>query len=252
VLGAAIVLWASAGVSHAVLITGSAGGRSASADFTVSGSNLIVTLTNTSTADGLVPTDGLTGVFFDLQGSPTLSVTGGSALLGPLSTVINPPSPGPATDPAPVGSVGSEWAFKGGLSVGTRGAYGISSSGLGIFGPGDRFITTSGSLSGPDDPDGIQYAITTAGDDPTTDNGGYDVPLIKNSVVFTLTGFTGSLSVSNVLFQYGTGLTEPTIPGTPTPAVPEPATISMILSALLPLGVVGLRRLRRRTGPASA
>lgn len=34
--------------------------------------------------------------------------------------------------------------------------------------------------------------------------------------------------------------------------VPEPATISMILSVLAPLGVVGLRRLRRRTGPVSA
>jgi len=34
--------------------------------------------------------------------------------------------------------------------------------------------------------------------------------------------------------------------------VPEPATITMILSALVPLGVVGLRRLRRRSEPVSA
>src|SRR5687768_5217462 len=68
-----------------VVVNGSSGPLSASAKFETSGTNLIVTLTNTSTADVLKPVDVLTGLFFDLAGNPSLSRT--SALIAPGSEV---------------------------------------------------------------------------------------------------------------------------------------------------------------------
>lgn len=49
------------------------GNRSANVEFARAGSDLIVTLTNTSTADALVPTDILTAVPIEKDGSPGFS-----------------------------------------------------------------------------------------------------------------------------------------------------------------------------------
>jgi hypothetical protein len=109
--------------------------------------------------------------------------------------------------------VGSEWAYKTGLSVGGF-SQGLSSIGASTFGPGDRFITcTDCDLQGPDSPDGVQYGITTDNDAAGNDNGGIlGQHLIKNSVVFLLgniaSGFDPSQSITSVRFQYGTGLAE--------------------------------------------
>ena len=46
------------------------GGLGASAEFVRSGSDLIVTLTNTGTVDAMVPTDILTAVYFNVAGDP--------------------------------------------------------------------------------------------------------------------------------------------------------------------------------------
>jgi len=265
-LGALLALATLAGPSRAgpVLFLGigtdseSPAPLSASAQFQVVGTNLVVTLTNTSLLDVDHQSQGLTAVFFDLTGNPSLG--SGSAVLAPGSSVINPsptyadgstPNPNNGTDPG--GVVGGEWAFSGPpLGGGLSQDYGISSSGLtGAFGsptfPGN-------DLYAPLSVDGIQYAITSAGDNPTTGNKTMrETPLIQNSVVFTLTGISPSFdpfaSVSNVRFQYGTGLNESHFNGTGIPVVtpvPEPSTFLGALSGLIPLGLVALRRHRRR------
>lgn len=207
-----------------------ANGRAASVSFDISGSSLIVTLTNTATIDAMVPTDVLTGVFFLVDG-PAVTLTRAAAVLTPGSFVTKN---GPV-DPGNV--VGGEWAYKGGLSV--KGMnYGISSSGLGIFGPGDRF--PGNDLSPPPNPDGLQYGLTTANDNPDTGNGGMDTPLIKNSVTFTLNGLPSGFSLSRIVkvnMQYGTALDEPTDEA----LVPTPGA-----AALLGLGGLMAARRRRR------
>src|SRR5262249_23648073 len=135
------------------------------------------------------------------------------------------------TDPG--GVVGGEWAYKGALSGGPHSAsYGVSSAGLGLFGPGDVF--PGSNLSGPASPAGLEFGITSAGDNPATGNShviGGDGPLIKSSVVFTLgglpAGFDPAARISNVSFQYGTDLSEPNLPG-----VPEPGAGALLAMAM--------------------
>jgi len=212
------------------------GKLSASVDFSLSasGTDLIVTLINTSMADVLKPSGVLTGVFFDIAGVSSLSRS--SAVLAPSSSVIDG-----TTDPG--GVVGGEWGYRAGLSGAPLGAtQGISAAGFGLFGPGDRFPGTnlapppSGSLAG------VEYGITSAGDVEATGNVD-GTPLIKNSVVFTLgglpSGFTES-AISNVSFQYGSNLDGN------IPAVPEPGTLLLLGSGVVGMGMFG-RYISRRS-----
>ncbi|GJQ30106.1 MAG: hypothetical protein HBSAPP03_19900 [Phycisphaerae bacterium] len=217
--------------SASVVWTGSSGSRAAEIEFAVTGGNLEVTLSNTSPNDVLVPVDVLTGVFFDIAGAP-LTLTRQSAKVAPGSTVLFG-----TTDPGNV--VGGEWAYKGGLSGGPHGAkYGLSSSGLGLFGPGDIF--PGSNLEGPASPGGLEYGITSIGDNPATGNTPVtgSNALIKHSVVFVLGGVGESFDlnrIGNVSFQYGTALSEPNTPGTPAPGA----------AALLGLGSLLIARRRR-------
>lgn len=224
--------------------------RAASVTFEQSGTNLVVTLTNTWTGDTLVPTDVLTAVFFSLLETPALGRT--SALLNTGSTVNYDPQGQPAG-----GIVGGEWAYKSGLAGAPHGAdEGISSSGLGLFAPGDRF--PGDDLQKPADPDGVQYGLLSASDNSATGNGGITGSggLIKNSVVFTLSGLTSGKTyaasdVTNVSFQWGTALDERNCTvdgdcgGTPTSGeVPEPGTLSLLGGSLL-IGCLSYARRRK-------
>ena len=242
-VGSALLLAATATLGHATPVTLSGtgtGGRKASVTFdnvTISGTHYLqVTLSNTGNYNASKPTDILTGIFFNIEGSnPTL--TRFSATLAPGSTVKD-------IDPDPT-NLGGEWAYRSGLSVGGEYTRGISSSGMGLFGPNDRF--PGPNLQGPNDPDGLQYGITTLNDPDDTgsgnDNGGLlGNQLARNSVVFLLSGISAGFdpyaAIYEVRFQYGTSLTEPSFEndyrGSTTTRVPQPSSL-----ALLGFGVLG-------------
>ena len=234
--GILAVMGAQQAAAIPITFTGGAGSLSAQVAFDVSGTNLVVTLTNTSSADVLVPANVLTAVFFNIGGNPVLSPL--SAIVAAGSNVFFG-----STDPGSV--VGGEMAYKAGL-VGAPGSAtsGISSVGLGLFGPGDRFA--GNNLQGPDSPNGLQYGLTSAGDNTSTGNTpvtGTNA-LIKNAVVYTLGGLPDGFllsSISNVRFQYGTDLSEPSFPGSGVLTVDASSTVT-----LLGAGLIGLIWVRRR------
>lgn len=229
-----------------IVFVGDSGSHSASVKFEDSGSDLLITLTNTSLADVLVPSDLLTAVFFDLVGDPALVRI--SAVLAPGSTVAyGPGSSGNSTNTGD--DVGSEFGYKNGLSGAPSGAsQGISSAGFGLFGPGDIF--PGDNLDGPASPNGLNYGILSAGDDVSTGNNGLKkAPHVKNSVVFTLSGLSAGFSpltdVSNVHFQYGTDLSEgDSLTGVRDAVVPEPSQIVIWGLGLAMAGVYRHRRVR--------
>ncbi|MCE7974289.1 MAG: PEP-CTERM sorting domain-containing protein [Leptolyngbya sp. PLA1] len=222
---AALVVGASG--ASGIVYSGSSGSLAARAEFTISGTQLHVYLSNTSTADIMVPANVLTAVFFEISGSP-ISLTRVSAVLGPGSVVTNGTTPGD-------GVVGGEWA-SGYKAAGYPGGfrYGISSSGLGDFGPGDRF--PGPDLFPPASPNGLEFGIASAGDNPATHNGGANTPLIQNEVRFTLGGLPANFDlnrVTGVRFVYGTAYGEGQFD------VPSPGTLAL-------LGVSGALARRRR------
>lgn len=246
--GAAALLVGSA-TSHAapITFTGSSGALSASVIFDVVGGNLQVTLTNTAANPAtMVPADVLTAVFFDVTGNPTLSRI--SAVLGTGAVTRNGAGiPGSGTDPG--GVVGGEWAYTGGggtLGSGVTQTQGISSSGLGIVGPPDRF--PGSDLEPPASPDGIQYGIIGSG--AYNPNPGLSAnTVIQSSVVFTLGnipgGFDPSTAISNIRFQYGTATSEPSFPGgggPPPGVIPVPPSVALMALGGLGLALAGLRR----------
>ncbi|HWR54386.1 MAG TPA: XDD4 family exosortase-dependent surface protein [Bryobacteraceae bacterium] len=226
---AATLLLGTAGLNATpVVFSGSSGSLAASVSFQVVGSELIVQLTNTSLFDVLVPSDVLTAVFFDVEAAPMFTRNnvqvgnGSSVLFGGMDSM---------------GLIGGEWAYLGGSVT-----QGISSAGLGLFGPGNAF--PGGDRSRPNSPGGIQYGITSAGDNPLTGNKRVTgaQPLIKSSVSFSLGGVSQGFSesdISNVRFQYGADLAEPSFGG----EVPEP---SSALFATIGVVAIVIGRLRRR------
>ena len=233
ILATALATVGLTGPAQADLYIGSSGSLAASVDFSINGSGqLVVVLTNTSTADVLVPADVLTAVFF----------TANSALT-PVSAVITAGSTFVFDSVAPIpidGNVGGEWAY---ASVPWLGGIvgGISSAGFGLFGDANF---NGPNLQGPIAVNGMQYGITSAGDNTATGNaavtGGN--AFVQNSVTFTFAAGSGFdlSSIRNVSFQYGTSLTEPNVPSR---GVPEPASALLLGSGLVAAGL--WRRFRK-------
>ncbi len=214
------------------------GERAGSASFFSSGNGqLTITLTNTSQYDVVQPDQLLNAVFFDLAGNPTLTAV--SATLSPGSQVLFNGS-----QPAG-GDVGGEWAYSQSLSGAPGGAgYGISTTGLDLFGPHDLF--PGKNLAGPKNVGGMDFGLLSAGDDPTVGNSAVtgQFALISNSVTFALDGLSDDYlladSISNVRFQYGTSLSDPSFTGGGG-EIPEPGT-----AALLTMGAAFVVRARQR------
>jgi hypothetical protein len=193
-------------------------GLSASVTFEVSGGNLIITLTNTSSMDVWAPNEVLSGIWFSLPGG----LTPVSANVASGSSVNFEPDAGNDVFP----DVGGEWAYMSGLNMDWGSNSGINSTGMDdLFGASDLF--GGDNLAGPEAPDGIQYGITSDGDDPDNSNGGLEeMPLIQNSVVFILSGWDEDWTASditNIFFQYGTSQEDTRL----TP-VPEPGVLMLL------------------------
>lgn len=217
---------------------------------------MTITLTNTSTFDPtsgnkLVPSDLLTAVFFNMTGT---SVPGASNFLSAVAeTVVKKTSSGSSsTDDVNVKYPGQNggWRYSNNVSNSGSGAptqkYGFGTAGFNpsIFGGG------GGGQQ-------LDFGIVNDNYNPATDgnNGIGTNKLIKNSVTFTLSGLSANFnpltSITNVRFQYGTGLSEAHFDGskvtTPTSATPEPSSF-----ALMGLGSIGLFWASRRRKKTSA
>ncbi|MBI5864149.1 MAG: PEP-CTERM sorting domain-containing protein [Planctomycetes bacterium] len=225
---AAISSLCAAASADVALFSGTDGGsRTAETTFESSGADLIITVANLG-EDVTAPNQILTAVFFD--------ITGGAISLTPVSAVLNAGSTVLFGGTDPGGVVGGEWEYEDSFALPAPhgAAFGVGSAGFGLFGAGLMF--PGSNLQGPSSVDGLQYGITSGVDDPATGNAAVtgSNALIRNSVVFTLTGLPADfdiLRIGNVNWQYGTDLSEPNIP--------EPASVVL-------LAIGGLLSLRRR------
>jgi hypothetical protein len=218
----------------------------ASATFSISNLNLVVTLSNTGTFDPANPNDILTGIFFTLSGD--LALIPESAQVAPGSSVIGHRLPVGFT-----GDVGSQWAYRNNLVGATNGANeGISSTSLKWFGTKNLF--SSRKIKGFGSFAGISFGLTTTDDLPANDRGSLkNQGLIQNSVVFTFSGLPQDFAISDisdVIFQYGTNLKQPElISEAMANNVAEPPTIALAAMGILGALAVSRCRFPRKPDP---
>lgn len=229
----------------------------ATAVFSVSGSDLLITLSASGGGTSSYgPGSGLSGLFFDIAGAPSLTPVSATVATG--STIVNTCSVVSCTG---VTNVGGEWGYQyssGGFTSGPNAAYGIASSGylstgltkdIGNFNNG----SAGTNLDGPASLDGPNFELLPSGVTLSGGSGGLSsTPVIESAVNFKLSGLGTTFSladISNVSFQYGTSFSETNLAGgtgttvtTDQSAVPEPASWTILVAAVL-----GLVTIRRRT-----
>jgi hypothetical protein len=150
-------------------------------------------------------------VFWNLSTGPTLT---------PQSvnfTTPNGANKDKLLNPAGGDVLGAEWALG---DFAAHPVYGIDR--YGVMGAGYGLLGTGNFASPGDMLDGVGYGIVSGlGANP---NGGIsNRPLVQKSLTFTFGGISGTPVVSDVHAQYGTALSEPTLP------VPEPAASATML-----------------------
>src|SRR5574340_1486746 len=147
-----------------VNFTGASGDRAAGARFELSGSELQITLSNTATVGVSNDSQNLTALFFNISDNPTL--TKQSVALGDGSSIVEYAKSGKGHNASVVASnvtsthaqyVPSEWGYVMGHSLAPR-TYGLSAAGLGIFGPGDVFVSGH-DYAPPDGLDGADFGL---------------------------------------------------------------------------------------------
>ncbi|MBD2185981.1 XDD4 family exosortase-dependent surface protein, partial [Aerosakkonema funiforme] len=174
-------------------------GASAVFDDALNPGKLTITLTNTGPGAS-VPSDVLTALFWDYNGTPLSGLSLFSATAPVLSNG--------QTNVNLAGSL-NEWKLPNGSITAVSQDYGIGTAGLGIFQGGGGSQMDYGIVSNASYDD-ANKAIT-------------DGTFVKGSAQFVLAGLPGDFDVSkigNVRFQYGTALNEPSLVGNAPPAPP--------------------------------
>jgi len=215
------------------------GAQSAQATFTFSdesGSNTLdIVLTNTMTTN-----DGpqwLTGLFFDIAGSPDLT---NASVSGDMITLDSAGNQTPFTDESPDEFWGFQQEFSAGdLPFGEQ-QYGLGAAGFDVFGPSDVISGSFHSLNGP--PGGVLADIP----DLDVPNGfaNPNRPFFLGDVHFSFDlpdAFDiHDASVDNVAFVFGSDFGEIVL-------VPVPPAVALGAFGLISLAAVGVRRKFKNT-----
>lgn len=209
-------------------VNGYALASSATFTFVDATDSFTVLLANTAGTEVRDPGNLLSGVFFSIAGSPSLTKVSATLGTGSDNVVKNNSVVSGGYN------LNDEWAYKAGInpSFAPGSSYGISAVGLGIFGGADTFSGTGPSPSG----DGFDICPATG----TTPN----APSIKNYELvnhrmlftFSTTASLEASDIANVRTHYGSGSEFATVD-----LVPEPLTLSS-----LAVGCATLLRRRRR------
>jgi hypothetical protein len=222
----------------------------------ISGSNLTVTLENTSPTNSVEGADVLSSFYFDIWNGtsrPTLNYTSATGFVYQVRNGTNdlefkytPQTftqvSGIASNLKAVNNGDASWQFRTldsafhpglGFGLGTVGNSNLSPNGFtpAIVGPpGNTFLNFAIYKGGDIDPSGVL-------------NNRY---LVKNKATFTFSGVAGFTEAnigSTAVFGLGTGPDSVII-------VPEPATITLVAAAVAAIGAAISRRTNSRSAPS--